>query len=296
MHPASDRVVTCEHCGQACGAHAPRCPHCGHQPADLQGIGASMAAEVHIRFGPLKRMLEQLATVAWTLVGAPQQRVFCLEPGQLLDLHPERDLERVLEALLTHARRVAPGFSVPYYVPRVQIVSLTAAGGQFREEPDGWVTITVADQFLTNPPAVRAILAHEACHYLLASAEIQEADRYQNERLTDLCMFICGLGKVYLAGYKTRPGQAEYRRGHRLGYLTDEEYQVADWYVLELRRTNALGLLGQVETLQQRLAHLLPDARVRDRLLAQARRKHPAKDDVWLYELVIEQLLRDRRG
>lgn len=255
-----------------------------------------MATESPVRFGPLKRMLEQLATVAWQAVGAPQQRAFCLDPGQLLDVHAKPDLERVLETLLNHARQVAPGLSVPYYVPRVQIVSLTNAGGEFREEPDGWVTITVADQFLTNQPAVQAILAHEACHYLLASAEIKEADRYQNERLTDLCMFICGLGKVYLAGYKTGPGQAEYRRGHRLGYLTDEEYQFADRYVLELRHTNALGLLGQVETLRQRLAHLLPDARVRDRLLAQARWKHPAKDDVWIYELVIAQLLRDRRG
>jgi hypothetical protein len=249
-----------------------------------------------VRFGPLKRMLEQLATVAWQSVGALQQRGFCLDPVQLLDIHAEPGLERVLEALLNHARQVAPGLSVPYYVPRVQIVSLTDAGGQFREEPDGWVTVAVADQFLTNRPAVQAILAHEACHYLLASAEIKEPDRHQNERLTDLCMFICGLGKVYLAGYRTGLSQPEYRRGHRLGYLTDEEYQFADRYVLELRRTNALGLAGQVSTLQQRLAHLLPDARVRDRLLAQARWKHPAKDDVWIYELVIEQLLRDRRA
>jgi hypothetical protein len=255
-----------------------------------------MAAASPIRFGPLKHMLEQLATVAWPSIGALQQRAFCLDPGQLLDGHAESDLERVLEALLNHARRVAPGLSVPHYVPRVQIVSLTDAGGQFRELPDGWVMITVADQFLTNQPAVQAILAHEACHYLLASAEIEAADRHQNERLTDLCMFICGLGKVYLAGYKTGLGQPEYRRGHRLGYLTDEEYQFADRYVLELRRPNARGLAGQVGTLQQQLAHLLPDARVRDRLLAQARWKHPAKDDVWIYDLVIAQLLRDRRG
>ena len=255
-----------------------------------------MAATSPVRFGPLKHMLEQLATVAWPSRGALQQPAFWLDPGQLLDVHAEPDLERVLEALLNHARRVAPGLSVPHYVPGVLMVSLTAAGGQFREQPDGWVTITVADQFLTNQPAMRAILAHEACHYLLASAEIEEADRHQNERLTDLCMFICGLGKVYLAGYRTGRGQGEYRRGHRLGYLTDEEYQFADRYVRELRRTNAPGVPGQVRTLQQRLAHLLPDARVRDRLLAQARGKHPAKDDEWLYELVIAQLLRDRRG
>ena len=71
---------------------------------------------------------------------------------------------------------------------------------------------------------------------------------------------------------------------------------IADRYVLELRRTNALGLSSRVGTLQQRLTHLLPDARVRDRLLAQARSNHPGKDDVWIYELVIDQLLLDRRA
>jgi hypothetical protein len=50
-----------------------------------------------------------------------------------------------------------------------------------------------------------------------------------------------------------------------------------------------------VEALQRRLATLVPDARVRESLLTHARMKHPAQDDVWIYELVIEQLLRDRR-
>jgi hypothetical protein len=50
-----------------------------------------------------------------------------------------------------------------------------------------------------------------------------------------------------------------------------------------------------VEALQRRLATLVPDARVRDRLLTHARMKYPAQDEVWIYQLVIEQLLRDRR-
>jgi hypothetical protein len=49
------------------------------------------------------------------------------------------------------------------------------------------------------------------------------------------------------------------------------------------------------EALQRRLATLVPDARVRERLLTHARMKYPAQDDVWIYQLVIEQLLRDRR-
>jgi hypothetical protein len=205
-------------------------------------------------------------------------------------------LERVLEAILQHAQRVAPGLSAPYFVPRVQVVSLAGAGGQFSEEAAGWVTIAVAERFLTNQQAVRAILAHEACHYILESAEIREADRDQNERLTDLCVFVCGLGKLYLEGYRTRAAPTEYRRGHRLGYLTDEEYQFAHSYVLEVRHRNTLRLPGEVEALQQRLAQILPDSRVRGRLLEHARLKHPAKSDMWIYQLVIEQLLRDRRS
>jgi hypothetical protein len=50
-----------------------------------------------------------------------------------------------------------------------------------------------------------------------------------------------------------------------------------------------------VEALQRRLATLVPDARIRESLLTHARMKYPLQDDVWIYELVIEQLLRDRR-
>jgi len=241
-------------------------------------------------------MLEELAKLAWKSFRSVEQLAFLLDPLELPQAREAHDLERVLETILSHARRVAPGLSVPHYVPHVQLVSLTGVGGLFKEEGDGWVSIAVASQFLTQPHTVRAILAHEACHYMLESAEVRKVDRRQNERLTDCCMFVCGLGKVYLAGYRTAPSQLEYRRGHRLGYLTDEEYQFADRYVPEIRRTNTLRLAGEAEALQQRLAHLLPDARVRDRLLTQARRTHPGKDDAWICQLVIEQLLRDRRS
>jgi hypothetical protein len=50
-----------------------------------------------------------------------------------------------------------------------------------------------------------------------------------------------------------------------------------------------------VKALQRQLATLVHDARVRESLLTHARMKHPDQDDVWIYELVIDQLLRDRR-
>ncbi len=40
-----------------------------------------MATAFPVRFGPLKRMPEQLATVAWKSVGALQQQAFCLWDG-----------------------------------------------------------------------------------------------------------------------------------------------------------------------------------------------------------------------
>jgi hypothetical protein len=286
MDTSGGRFVTCRTCGQRVSLPTLRCPHCGHR----------LLGERDLRFVQLKIMLDHLAKVAWKTFGSRQPREFLLEPLRVPPCRSPHDLERVLEAILRHAQQVAPGLSVPYFVPRVQIVSLADAGGQFREEPAGWVTITVAEKFLTSQQAVRAILAHEACHYILESAEIREADRYQNERLTDLCVFVCGLGKMYLEGYRTRVAPTEYRHGHRLGYLTDDEYQFAHSYVLEVRHHNMLGLPGAVEALQQRLAHLLPDARVRDRLLERAHLKHPAKTDEWIYHLVIEQLLRDRRA
>jgi hypothetical protein len=286
MPTAGGRFVTCRTCGQEVSSPPLWCPQCGHQ----------LIGDRFVRFAQLKIMLDHLARIAWKSLGRLQPREFLLDPSTIPPCRSPNDLERVLEAILQHARQVAPGLSVPYFVPRVQIASLVDAGGQFREETAGWVTITVADKFLTNQHAVRAILAHEACHYLLESAEISEADRYQNERLTDLCVFVCGLGKMYLEGYRTRASPTEYRRGHRLGYLTDEEYQFTHSYVLEVRHHNTLGPPGEVEALQQRLAHILPDSRVRDRLLAHARLKHPAKTDVWIYQLVIEQLLRDRRS
>jgi hypothetical protein len=286
MHTSGGRFVTCRACGQKVSSPGLRCPHCGHR----------LIGERDLRFAQLKLMLDHLAKVAWKTLGSLQLREFVLDPLTLPPCRSPNDLERVLEAILQHAQQVAPGLSAPYFVPRVQIVSLADAGGQFREETAGWVTITVADRFLTNQQAVRAILAHEACHYILESAEIREPDWYQNERLTDLCVFVCGLGKMYLEGYRARAAPIEYGHGHRLGYLTDEEYQFAHSYVLEVRHHNTLGLPGEVEALQQRLAHLLPDARVRDRLLEHARLKHLAKTDVWIYQLVIEQLLRDRRS
>jgi len=89
--------------------------------------------------------------------------------------------------------------------------------------------------FFEDQLAAQAILAHEVCHYILNNSGIRKSDTEQNERYTDLCMFVCGFGQIFLAGYKRETAQSEYRRGHRLGYLTDAEYEFAQQYVTQLR-------------------------------------------------------------
>jgi hypothetical protein len=90
---------------------------------------------------------------------------------------------------------------------------------------------------LADRRAVGAILAHEACHYILENSGIREPNVDENEKLTDACMFVCGLGLLFLDGYKREDAHKEYRNGHRLGYLTDSEYNFAARYVRELRST-----------------------------------------------------------
>jgi hypothetical protein len=124
MATSGGRFATCRTCGQKVSAPALRCPHCGHR----------LIGERDLRFAQLKLMLDHLAKVAWKTLTSLQLPEFVLDPLTLPLCRSPNDLERVLEAILQHAQQVAPGLSAPYFVPRVQIVSLADAGGQFREE------------------------------------------------------------------------------------------------------------------------------------------------------------------
>lgn len=241
------------------------------------------------RFANVKSQIDKLAKQAWQTeesVGAE----FLLNPATLLIGPPEKTIETVLH----HVRRIAPGFSVPYRVLRVETGPLIDAAGQFKVS-DGWVSVKIASHLLMKPKAIRAILAHEVCHYILENSGIREKDYDQTERLTDLCMFVCGLGKIFLDGYKREGTENEYRQGHRLGYLSDAEYEFAAEYVLEMRRTNSLQLPTRAEELERKFTVRLNDSQARDRLLKHARTRYPEKSDSQLYELIMEQLERDRR-
>jgi hypothetical protein len=241
------------------------------------------------RSAKLKQQIDNLAREAWHSRESLSAG-FLLSPSSL----SASPIERTIETMLNHVRQIASGLSVPYRVPRIETGALIDAAGQFKVS-DGWVSVKIASHLLIDPKAVRAMLAHEMCHYILESSGIRDTDYEQNERLTDLCMFVCGLGEIFLDGYKRESAKNEYRKGHRLGYLTDSEYEFAARYVQELRSNNYLQLPTKTEELERKFAVRVNDLQTRIRLIKHARAMYPARSDLQLYELVIEQLERDRR-
>jgi hypothetical protein len=199
-------------------------------------------------------------------------------------------IEKIVTCLLAHVRRVARGIDVPMMTPRTVTLPVAGAAGLFRVV-DGWVRIEV-DPFLARDFRVAAaILAHETAHYVLEYNGIRRPDTQANERLTDIAMFVLGFGQVFLNGYRVQSGVA-YRPGHRLGYLTDSEYEFLIKHVTQLR-------LDQPEQIRDeralgRLWRAYPDKAARVRAFEQERRAHPHLTD----DQIVDRMLDDwvRRG
>jgi hypothetical protein len=184
-------------------------------------------------------------------------------------------------------RRVAPGLDVPVMIPPIQVSPLTEAAGQFVEE-DGWVKIVLSPTFASKPYAVQSILCHEVCHYVLEANGIRMKNKEDNERLTDIAMFVLGLGRIFLAGYRDHR-HIEYRTGHRLGYLTDAEYKYLEEEVVRLRSAGSLVPTNE-DVLLRRLRNRLggDDQKVR-RYLEHARKKYPEKtEDERIRDILID--------
>ncbi len=237
-----------------------------------------------IRFANLKWRIDKLTAVAWR--SDNRDGNLMLSPNCTTNL----SVEQTIKSMLAHIGQVASGFNVPIRVPRVERTRLTSEAGQFVVQ-DGWVSIVLSEELITNGRAVRAVLAHELCHYVLNNAGIREEVTETNEKLTDLCMFVTGLGEIFLHGYKDEIVHKEYRTGHRLGYLSDAEYQFARRYVES--NWKAQMRVDPIEKLRKEITGRVNDSSVTRRLVADYRRRFPSKCDLEVYQGVLESL--DRR-
>lgn len=243
-------------------------------------------------FKSLELQLRELASKAWTTEASFQYSPFVMNPS---DFTHVMEPVKFVELLLHQARNTVPGFQVPYMAPRVLIEAIPFAAGQFHVDEDGWVSIKVGSDFFEDKLAAKAILAHEVCHYILENSGIRKSDFLLNERYTDMCMFICGFGQIFLAGYKQKMAQNEYRSGHRLGYLTDAEYEDASRYVMQLRQSNELAPSSELDALKKRMLQLVYDKETCKRMIEAACRRYPHKSEIELYRDEIDRLERDRR-
>ncbi|HEX7887341.1 MAG TPA: hypothetical protein VF474_15295 [Phenylobacterium sp.] len=243
--------------------------------------------EPHAVSPDIDQMIMQLARRSWPLREEAGATLFEFQTMMVAN-----DLSVFLSDLLKHIRSVAPQLNVPRMNPRVVVEGMAVAAGQFVEQ-DGWVKIAVSANFLTDVEASRAILCHEVCHYVLNASGIRLNETNQNERLTDVAMFVFGLGGVFSAGYR-RAANRNYRHGHKLGYLSDPEYAYARKRTLDLWRSGELHT-EQFAELQRQFRSTIPDSKVRNRLLEHARSTKRGASEADLIGFILESYRSARR-
>ncbi len=269
------------------------CPKCKTvvDPTRLRRLWLIVAAKLRkkkgsseipdeIRFANLRWRIDHLAAAAWS---AKEETSLRIDESSLHRLSPSE----IVRAYLNHIARIATGLPVPMRIPEISGSSERNVGGTFGAK-DGWAVMALSDDLMHDQKAIRAVLAHEVCHYVLNCSSMNETDTELNEKLTDLCMFVFGLGDIFLNGYKSETVQGEYRKGHRLGYLTDAEYSFANRYVTRLRSTPNLQQDSMIIQLRVKIAARVGDERVIERLLENERRRTPNKSTLELYQAVYE--------
>lgn len=244
-----------------------------------------------IEFPALKEEIKCLSKRAYVTEKSLDEANFLLEYKHLLSAETNAEAVGIM---LRHAERVAPGLNVPRMIPHVIVRDHSGIAGKFIVE-DGWVTITVGTDFFIDKAAAYAILAHEICHYILENSGLRKPAELENERYTDLCMYVCGFGLLFSAGYKRSKKGGDYRADHHLGYLTDAEYRYAAYYVNFLRQSNVICLPDAIESLHQEIARLIPDKFARERIISHERKKQPDWADERIYAELLERLKYERR-
>jgi hypothetical protein len=241
----------------------------------------------------IEQQIRELAKIAWTTEESFRNPDLILNASIMARITAP---EEIIGIFLDHARRIAPGFAVPHMVPRVSIERIEKHhAGLFTVDAEGWVKISIRPDFMSDISEAQAILAHEFCHYILENTGIRKRNNHQNERYTDLCMFVLGLGEIFLKGYKREAAQNEYRPGHKLGYLKEDEYEFAQHLVKQLRRNCEVAPPSELEALKKRLMQLTHDQAVAYWCIETARRKFPGKSEIELYRYEVDRLEWERR-
>jgi hypothetical protein len=261
----------------------------------------------------VERLLQELGERAWRKESHYPAGNFLLAPATLVQGSSTQGMETNLKALYEHARRWAPGLTVPYKVPKVRLSGMLPHAGQYRVGSDGWVSIDISADFASRAQALYVVLAHEACHHILDLSGLDDKrDPVRTERLTDLTMFIAGFGDIVKAG---RTSAMQTPTGYvttHLGYLEAHDYDFAYTWVLGARAANGLPSLpsnrslglpsarrldlpDQVERFNRELKGRIRDAEVRQRLIKSYQAKYPQESEDQIITRILDDYERDNR-
>lgn len=150
------------------------------------------------------------------------------------------DVAQAATELVKQTRERIEKLDVPFRKPRVEFTK------QLPEDEPGHIEfgshetiIRIHPDYIDNHFALASILCHELAHFILDHNGLRKDDRIENEKLTDLFVFKCGQGLIYLQGIvdvKIKNGQSV---ESRLGYLSLEEMAYA-----HVRCSSQYGLLN----------------------------------------------------
>ncbi len=280
----------------------------------------------------IEKALATLADRGWGPRRIVPREEFVLTAASLPTARTAEEMAEVVQQLYHHARKWAPGFEIPFSVPKVIVTPFLDSAGRYGADADGYLSIRVAPEFAGRRTALLAILAHEACHHILDLSGLRGSLTQDVERLTDLAMFVCGFGALVLEGHSLARKVGSSWTSVHLGYLSSDEYQTAQNWVLAVQRIHQADPARSSDNLTGRflawlkrqigaeaaartiavdvsipvpdpisrrrnalLARLHGDQALMGRLMQHERLKRPVADEIDLLDAVAESLERDRR-
>lgn len=142
-------------------------------------------------------------------------------------LTPEDVAEAASQLVECTSKRIGR-WEVPFRKPRAEFTVLLPKDEPAHIEFGEFETlIRIHPAFAPDSHSLAAVLCHELAHFIKDHNDVRRPSRNEEERITDLLVFRCGQGRIYLAGVHsvTWNGQHEVRR--KLGYLSVGEMAYA---------------------------------------------------------------------
>ena len=138
------------------------------------------------------------------------------------------DVAKVAEMFVIEIRKKINKLEVPFRKPRVEFTKLLPNNEPGHIEFGEYETIIrIHPNYIDNPFALASILCHETAHFILDHNGLRKDNTNENEKLTDLFIFVCGQGLVHLQGILDITSENGQTIEHRLGYLSLEEMAYA---------------------------------------------------------------------